>query len=97
MTDFMSSLERLLTVDCKLIIPSHGHPWGDVREFIIKQIEHRAWREEKIKRAYDEGASTFDELLARAYDDAPEQALPWARHSLDAHLAKLGIDLPAGL
>ena len=92
---FMRSLERLLTVDCKLIIPSHGHPLGEVREFITKQLEHRRWREEKIRRAHDEGATTFDELLARAYDDAPEQALPWARHSLDAHLAKLGIEMPA--
>ena len=52
---------------------------------------------EKIKRAHDEGATTFDQLLSRAYDDAPEQALPWARHSLDAHLAKLGIEMQAAL
>ena len=95
MAAFMGSLERLLDVQCKLIIPSHGHPLGEVREFITKQLAHRRWREEKIRRVYDEGATTFDELLARAYDDAPGQALPWARHSLDAHLAKLGIDLPA--
>jgi hypothetical protein len=43
------------------------------------------------------GAATFDELLARACDDASPEALVWARHALDAHLAKLGIDLPAKL
>ena len=68
---------------------------GRPHEFIQQQLDHRLWREGKIKRLYDEGATTFDQLLARAYDDAPEQALPWARHSLDAHLAKLGIDIPA--
>jgi glyoxylase-like metal-dependent hydrolase (beta-lactamase superfamily II)/8-oxo-dGTP pyrophosphatase MutT (NUDIX family) len=95
MADFMRSLERLLDVDCKLIIPAHGHPLGDVREFLAKQLAHRQWREDKIRRVYEEGATTFDELLARAYDDAPVQALPWARHSLDAHLAKLAIVVPA--
>ena len=95
MAAFMSSLERLAALDCKLIIPAHGHPAGNVSDFIQQQLDHRRWREDKIRRAHDEGARTFDELLARAYDDAPQQALPWARHSLDAHLAKLGIDAPA--
>ena len=94
MAAFMRSLEKLLALDCKLIIPSHGHPAGRPREFIQKQLDHRRWREDKIKRAHAEGATTFDQLLARAYDDAPEQALRWARHSLDAHLAKLGIEIP---
>jgi glyoxylase-like metal-dependent hydrolase (beta-lactamase superfamily II) len=94
MAAFMASLERLLELDCKLIVPAHGHPAGRPREVIQQQLDHRLWREAKIKRAHDEGATTFDQLLARAYDDAPQQALPWARHSLDAHLAKLGIDAP---
>jgi glyoxylase-like metal-dependent hydrolase (beta-lactamase superfamily II) len=97
MVSFMRSLDKLLKVDCKLIIPSHGHPAGRPREFIQQQLNHRLWREEKIKRAHDEGATTFDQLLARAYDDVPEQALGWARHSMDAHLAKLGIEVPTAL
>jgi ribonuclease/clavin/mitogillin len=97
MAEFMQSLEKLLELDAKLIIPAHGHPAGRPHEFIQEQLNHRRWREEKIKRAYEQGATTFDELLARAYDDAPAAALRWARHSLDAHLAKLGIDLPAAL
>jgi glyoxylase-like metal-dependent hydrolase (beta-lactamase superfamily II)/8-oxo-dGTP pyrophosphatase MutT (NUDIX family) len=93
MTDFMRSLEKLIDVDCRLIIPAHGQPLGSPREFLGKQLEHRRWREDKIRAAHEAGAATFDELLARAYDDAPAAALPWARHSLDAHLAKLGIEL----
>jgi glyoxylase-like metal-dependent hydrolase (beta-lactamase superfamily II)/8-oxo-dGTP pyrophosphatase MutT (NUDIX family) len=93
MGDFIRSLERLLTIDCKLIIPAHGQPAGRPHEFIQQQLDHRLWREAKIRDAYEAGARTFEELLARAYDDAPEPALLWARHSLDAHLAKLGIDL----
>jgi len=97
MAAFMRSLDRLLAVDCKLIIPAHGHPAGRPQEFIQQQLDHRRWREEKIKQAHDDGATTFAVLLTRAYDDAPQQALPWARHSLDAHLAKLGIEILAEL
>jgi ribonuclease/clavin/mitogillin len=97
MGEFLRSLEKLLEVDSKLIIPAHGHPAGRPHEFIQQQLDHRLWREAKIKRAYDEGARTFDELLARSYDDVPEQALRWARHALDAHLAKLGIEAPTAL
>lgn len=95
MADFIRSLERLLTLDCKLIIPAHGHPAGQPREFIQQQLDHRLWREAKIRHALENGAATFDELLAQAYDDAPQQAIVWARHSLDAHLAKLGVAMPA--
>ncbi|HEV3300408.1 MAG TPA: MBL fold metallo-hydrolase, partial [Planctomycetaceae bacterium] len=97
MAAFMHSLEKLLTLDCKLIIPAHGHPAGHPREFIQQQLDHRLWREAKIKRAHDEGATSFDQLLAKAYDDVAEPALRWARHSLDAHLAKLGIEVPTAL
>ncbi len=97
MSAFMHSLERLLELECKLVIPSHGHPAGRPRELIREQLDHRLWREEKIKRAHEKGAATFDELLASAYDDVPEQALRWARHSLDAHLAKLGLYVPTAL
>jgi ribonuclease/clavin/mitogillin len=96
MAAFMQSLEKLLTLDCKLIIPAHGHPAGRPHEFIQQQLDHRLWREAKIKRAYDEGSTTFDQLLTTAYDDIPQPALRWARHSLDAHLVKLGIELPTG-
>jgi glyoxylase-like metal-dependent hydrolase (beta-lactamase superfamily II) len=92
MGDFVQSLERLLDVDCKLVIPAHGQPAGRPREFIQQQLDHRLWREAKIRQAYEAGASTFEELLAQGYDDVPPASLVWARHTLDAHLAKLGIE-----
>ncbi len=97
MSDFMNSLQRLAEIDAKLIIPAHGHPAGSPREFLKGHLNHRLWREEKIQQTHNAGATTFDELLAQAYDDAPAEALPWARHALDAHLAKLGIELPTKL
>jgi len=97
MAAFMGSLRRLCEVDCKLVVPAHGQPTGRPRGFFQQHLDHRRWREEKIKQAHADGATTFDELLASAYHDAPAPALGWARHALDAHLAKLGIDLPVEL
>lgn len=97
MAAFMQSLEKLLRFESKLIIPAHGQPVGRPHEFLRQHLTHRQWREDKIKRAFAEGAKTFDELLAKSYDDVSEKALPWARHSLDAHLANLRIDLPTNL
>ncbi len=91
MTEFMDSLQRLLDVECKFIVPAHGMPLAQPRKQLQRQLDHRQWRENKIQAAYEAGASTFDALLAKAYDDASPAALPLARHSLDAHLAKLGI------
>ena len=93
MAQFMGSLERLLDVDCQLIVPSHGRPMSNPRQAIGEHLEHRRWRERKIKAAYDGGARSISELMSQAYDDVPEAALPLARHSLEAHLAKLGLDV----
>lgn len=93
MADFMASLERLIAVDCKLIVPSHGQPEAKPRERLQRDLDHRRWRENKIKEAYESGATTLDELLAKSYDDAPPAALPLAVHSLKAHLDKLGISV----
>ncbi len=97
MGQFVHSLQRLLELDCTLIVPSHGQAASKPREFVQKHLDHRLWREEKIKQAHAAGADDFETLLARAYDDAKPEALAWARHSLDAHLAKLGIDMPVNL
>lgn len=93
MTQFMDSLRRLIDIPCKFIVPAHGMPLADPQRHLQQQLDHRQWREDKIAAAYEAGAITFDKLLATSYDDASPAALPLARHSLDAHLAKLGIEL----
>lgn len=97
MAEFMSSLERLLEYPSKIIVPSHGFPEGSPHEQIKKQIAHRQWREDQVREAYESGARTVDELLAKAYADVPQSVWPMARHSLDAHLHKLGIDVEVTL
>jgi glyoxylase-like metal-dependent hydrolase (beta-lactamase superfamily II) len=94
MNDFIESLERLRALDnARLIIPSHGAPVGRSVDPFGKAREHRLWRENKIREAYESGATNLKALLAAAYDDAPPEAMRLAEHSLRAHLTRLGLPI----
>jgi len=93
MAEYMRSLEKLMEFDSKLIVPAHGAPMGQPKQRLQELLDHRLWRELKIQDAYEAGACRMDDLLKQAYDDVPEVALALARHSLQAHLTKLGIKL----
>ncbi len=92
MDQFIASLERLMAMDePRLIIPSHGWPVGRAEQIFHKHRDHRLWRENKIREAYDAGHREFKALLAAAYDDAKPEAMPLAEHALRAHLTRLGL------
>lgn len=94
MAHFMASLERLVPLDTDLLIPSHGHPIWDARHWLEENIRHRQWREEKVREALETAERNFQSVLEKAYDDVPQAALPFAEHSLDAILHKMGVELP---
>lgn len=89
MNQFLNSFEVLLGIDSKIIIPAHGQPEPDPHKMLRKHRDHRLWREQKIKDVMAQGITDIDELLAKAYDDAPKEALPLARHALNAHIARI--------
>jgi glyoxylase-like metal-dependent hydrolase (beta-lactamase superfamily II) len=95
MTDYLASLERLLPLEFRLLIPAHGAPlWGrECKPAIEDLMRHRRAREQKILDALRAGARTYEEILALAYADTPVEAWPLARHQIDAHLRRLGVDL----
>jgi glyoxylase-like metal-dependent hydrolase (beta-lactamase superfamily II) len=94
MAVFIESLESLLAVNSRLLIPAHGQAFAEPNNALQEHIDHRLWRENKVKEAYESGHTTMDALLTASYDDAPKQVLPLALHSLKSHLAKLGIVVP---
>ena len=94
MQDFMDSLERLIAIeDATRVVPSHGRFEKNPQAVIQKHLDHRLWRENKIREKYEAGATSLKDLLAAAYDDAPAAAMPIAEHALKAHLARLGIEV----
>jgi glyoxylase-like metal-dependent hydrolase (beta-lactamase superfamily II) len=93
---YLAALERLLELDLEAICPGHGPVVWDPRERIAQYIEHRLERERKVLAAIEAGARTNDEILDRAWDDAPIDTVPMLRAAaaatLEAHLDKLRAD-----
>ncbi len=91
MSAYLDSLQRLLGLDCDLMIPSHGFGINNPKKAIQRQIDHRLARERKIQAALDAGAKGMDELLAASYDDVSREMWKYAEYTLKAHLVRLGV------
>lgn len=96
MTDYLNSLERCARLDFTLLIPGHGMPYfgGAGAEALRALVEHRLAREQRIREALEQGATTMDDILKSAYADVDESAWPLAKHQIRAHLPRLGIVIP---
>lgn len=90
---YLAALERLLELELDAICPGHGPVVWDPRERIAHYIAHRLEREQKVLDAIAAGATTNEEILERAWDDAPIDRVPVLRAAasatLEAHLEKL--------
>ena len=90
---YLEALERLLELDLDVICPGHGPVVWEPRERIQHYIAHRLEREQKVLDAIAAGARSDDEILERAWDDAPIDTVPVLRAAaaatLQAHLDKL--------
>lgn len=90
MTRFIVSLERVANhPGYDTILPAHGMPMTKGPEKIRKHLEHRLWREGKVKAAIEAGKTTLAEILPLAYDDVPPETWPLAELSLRSHLKRL--------
>lgn len=91
--NYLAALERLLALELDVICPGHGPVVWQPHERIAQYIEHRLERERKVLDAIAAGARTNDEILERAWDDAPIDTVPVLRAAasatLEAHLEKL--------
>jgi glyoxylase-like metal-dependent hydrolase (beta-lactamase superfamily II) len=90
---YLDALERLAAVELDVICPGHGPVVWRPAERIAHYIAHRQERERKVLAALETGARTPDEILDRAWDDAPIDTVPMLRMAaaatLEAHLEKL--------
>jgi glyoxylase-like metal-dependent hydrolase (beta-lactamase superfamily II) len=93
MAQYLTSLERLLTLEPSLqtIAPGHGSLVEDPASLVRGIVAHRRQREDKVAGALrSAGRATADEMLPAVYADVHEALYPVARFSLWAHLRKLG-------
>lgn len=89
---YLAALERLRGLDLELICPGHGPVIVEPRERIEDYIAHRLEREQKVLDALAAGAASDDEILERAWADAPLDVpviRAAAAATMAAHLEKL--------
>jgi len=96
---YLDSLRRIRALDLDVLCPGHGPYVWDPTAKLDEYIAHRLERERLLLEALDAGARDTDELLDRAWSDAPTELRPVAALSLQAHLEKLRDEdrLPADL
>lgn len=89
MTDYMTSLDRLLERDDRLYLPGHGGPVTKPRAFVRGLKTHRKMRERAILERLRSGDRTVGEMVAAIYRDTDPRLHGAAALSVLAHLEDL--------
>jgi glyoxylase-like metal-dependent hydrolase (beta-lactamase superfamily II) len=89
LSDYLSSLERVLTLAPARLMPAHGPVIDEPEKVLRAYIDHRRVREEQILEALRLGDTTPAAITARVYKGLREQLLPMAQEGVVAHLVKL--------
>jgi glyoxylase-like metal-dependent hydrolase (beta-lactamase superfamily II) len=96
---YLAALRRLRAMDLELLCTGHGPAVTDPAALLDRYLAHRADRERRLVEALGDGLRTVDDLLDRAWADAPASLRLAATATLAAHLDKLDEEglLPAGV
>jgi glyoxylase-like metal-dependent hydrolase (beta-lactamase superfamily II)/8-oxo-dGTP pyrophosphatase MutT (NUDIX family) len=86
---YLASLRRLLTLDCRLLLPSHGGPSSRPRHTLEEALAHRAKREELLLAALREAPRTVPALAVELYKGLPAALMRFAELQVLAGLQKL--------
>src|SRR5215469_1059729 len=89
MTQYYSSLGKVLAGDFKTLWPTHGPPVTDPEPFLKAYLNHRLRREEAILGVLSRGPATIDSLVAEVYVGLDSRLKNAAASSVLAHLLHL--------
>ena len=90
MKEYFSTLEKVIQLSPKCVIPSHGIPLGGTY-ILEKTLKHRKFREQQVLEMFQNGL-TIDEILGKIYFDIPKVLYKYARANIESHLKKLELD-----
>jgi glyoxylase-like metal-dependent hydrolase (beta-lactamase superfamily II) len=92
MGQYLASLERLLALGPRWLLPAHGPVIDDGPGKLREYLAHRRGREQRVLAALGTASRSLDELTAEGYLDTPRALWPLAARSLVSHLRKLAAD-----
>lgn len=87
MKKYFQTMERVIALKPKNIIPSHGIIIGGTNK-LEDTLRHRQMREEQVFTLINEGKN-MDEMIAVIYQGIEDKLIPYAQRTIDAHLKKL--------
>lgn len=90
MQKYFHSLKRVIGLNPKNIIPSHGIIIGGTNK-LVQTLKHRQEREDQIKELLGMGRS-LQEILKVIYVDLKPELLPYALKTIEAHITKIHND-----
>lgn len=89
---YLSSLQRVLDLQPKRLLPAHGGIIEDPATLLRGFITHRQDREQQVRAALRDGLTTPDEILDRIYPGIRPPMVPFARDTIVAQLEKIERD-----
>jgi glyoxylase-like metal-dependent hydrolase (beta-lactamase superfamily II) len=89
---YMASLERLLALEPRRLLPAHGPAIDDPHTVLSGYIEHRRQRERQVVAALAAGPATVQAIAESIYDGLAPALMPAALENVRAHLEKLKSD-----
>ncbi|MCP3870806.1 MAG: MBL fold metallo-hydrolase [Gammaproteobacteria bacterium] len=90
MSVYFESLEKLIDLAPKAIIPSHGMPAGGVH-LLRRTLDHRRMREDQIRSLLRAGHS-HQEMLEAIYQELDGRLIPLALQNIRQHVKKLVLE-----
>ena len=89
---YLASLERLLALEPRRLLPAHGPAVDDPREILTQYLAHRRFREQQVLNALRAGQTTVETIAESIYDGLAPALMPAAHENVRAHLEKLRLD-----
>jgi glyoxylase-like metal-dependent hydrolase (beta-lactamase superfamily II) len=89
MRSYMASLDKLLTRDDELLIPTHGAEVRDPKAFVRAYAEHRRERERQILKCLADGIDRIPDMVKVLYVGVDPRLYGAAGRSVLAHLIHL--------
>jgi glyoxylase-like metal-dependent hydrolase (beta-lactamase superfamily II) len=92
LAQYMASLERILALKPRRLLPAHGLEVDRPTVVLNGYLEHRRFRERQVIDALTSGRDTVQAIADSIYDGLDPALMPAARENVRAHLNKLKSD-----
>jgi ribonuclease/clavin/mitogillin len=89
MTAYMESLQKLVALEPKVLLPAHGMMIANGVERLNALYAHRLRREQQVLEAWRQGLRDPVEILPTVYTDIGVHEYPMAERQIAAHIDRL--------